>query len=300
MKTDTLFYQLFQNFPTLFFELLGLPPESANSYQFVSLEIKEKAFRFDGIFLPPENEPERPILFAEVQFQRDPNFYRSFISEVFMYFNQYDNSQRDWQAVAIFAKRSLDVEIPRAYDALVGSNQIVKIYLDEWSNHETSSWGIGLVQLIVAKNTELRAVVPDFLAQVRSKSEPELQQKIVDWVETVLLYKFPRLSREEIEAMFALSDLKQTRVYKDALEEGEQKGLRQGVRKGRQEGKQEGRRDEAKSLLLRLLSKKLGILSIRYRTKIARLTLEKMEALSEALLDFTNIADLDRWLDEYK
>jgi predicted transposase/invertase (TIGR01784 family) len=32
------------------------------------------------------------------------------------------------------------------------------------------------------------------------------------------------MSRQEIEAMFGLSELKQTRVYQEALEEGEQEG----------------------------------------------------------------------------
>ncbi|QGZ91364.1 hypothetical protein GQR42_19475 [Microcystis aeruginosa FD4] len=38
-------------------------------------------------------------------------------------------------------------------------------------------------------------------------------------------YYFPQKSREEIEAMFELSDLKQTRVYQEALAEGEERGL---------------------------------------------------------------------------
>ncbi len=64
------------------------------------------------------------------------------------------------------------------------------------------------------------------------------------------------------------------------------------------EGRQEGQRNEARSLLLRLLSKKFGTLSDRYQTQISNLALEPMEALSEALLDFTSITDLDRWFTE--
>ena len=30
---------------------MGLPPEAAVGYQFASVKIKEKAFRFDGIFM---------------------------------------------------------------------------------------------------------------------------------------------------------------------------------------------------------------------------------------------------------
>lgn len=39
--------------------------------------------------------------------------------------------------------------------------------------------------------------------------------------------------------MFTLIDLKNTRVYKDALQEGLQRGLHRGWQKGKQKGKQE-------------------------------------------------------------
>ena len=50
------------------------------------------------------------------------------------------------------------------------------------------------------------------------------QQQLLEFIETILVYKFPKMSRKEIEAMFGLSDLKQTRVYQEGEEEGKQKG----------------------------------------------------------------------------
>jgi predicted transposase YdaD len=52
VKTDTIFYRLFQSFPSIFFELINQPPEIANAYQFSSVEVKQLAFRIDGVFLP--------------------------------------------------------------------------------------------------------------------------------------------------------------------------------------------------------------------------------------------------------
>ena len=52
-------------------------------------------------------------------------------------------------------------------------------------------------------------------------------------------YKLPQRSRKEIEAMFGLSELKQTRVYQEALEEGREEGREEGERRGRVEGKLE-------------------------------------------------------------
>jgi hypothetical protein len=83
MRTDTIFYQLFLTFHSLLFELLGEPVENANDYRFTSAEIKEKAFRFDGIFIPERED--KPIYFVEVQFQNKPDFYWEFIAEINLY-----------------------------------------------------------------------------------------------------------------------------------------------------------------------------------------------------------------------
>ena len=64
MKTDTLFYQLFQSFHSLLFELIERPITEAEGYQFSSVEVKEKAFRFDGIFIPATND--KPFFLIEM------------------------------------------------------------------------------------------------------------------------------------------------------------------------------------------------------------------------------------------
>ena len=112
MRTDTIFFQLFQTFDSLLFELVGLPPETASGYRFTSVEIKEKAFRFDGIFMP--EALDKNIWFVEVQFQKRAEFYWEFIGEIFLYLSQY-KPKHDWQAVAIFAKRSIEPEIPKQF-----------------------------------------------------------------------------------------------------------------------------------------------------------------------------------------
>jgi len=50
------------------------------------------------------------------------------------------------------------------------------------------------------------------------------QRELIQLVETIIVYKFPQKSREEIEQMLGLSDLKQMRVYQEALEEGKLEG----------------------------------------------------------------------------
>jgi hypothetical protein len=49
-------------------------------------------------------------------------------------------------------------------------------------------------------------------------------------------------------------------------------------------------------MLKRLLSKRFGKLNDRRLEAINNLSLEQLEDLGEALLDFTDIAELDGWL----
>ena len=49
-------------------------------------------------------------------------------------------------------------------------------------------------------------------------------------------------------------------------------------------------------LVLRLLQRRVGPLDTVYEEQIRRLSLEALEALSEALLDFTQVADVATWL----
>jgi predicted transposase YdaD len=88
--------------------------------------------------------------------------------------------------------------------------------------------------------------------------------------------------------MFSLSELKQTRVYQEALEEGRQEG--------RQEGEQEGRQKEALSMVLRLLNRRIGALEPSVEALVRGLSLGGLEVLGEALLDFNDASDLQNWL----
>jgi predicted transposase/invertase (TIGR01784 family) len=288
MRTDTIFYQLFLTFHSLLFELLGEPVENANDYRFTSAEIKEKAFRFDGIFIP--NREDKPIYFVEVQFQNKPDFYWEFIAEINLYLNQYKPVQ-DWKAIALFAQRRFGVTSLSIYQQeLINNGRIIPIYLDEVSS---GSIGVGLIQLILAQDVQAPILVQQLLQRAKIEvADPLVNRDIIDLLETVLVSKFAQLSREEIQAMFLLSDIKQTRVYQEAKQEGRQEGRQEGERAGRQEGERVG---EVR-LVLRLLSKRFGKIGDHRVQMINSLTLEQLDDLGDALLDFGNIADLDDWL----
>lgn len=66
---------------------------------------------------------------------------------------------------------------------------------------------------------------------------------------------------------------------------------------GRQEARQQGREEEARALVIRLLTRRLKQeLSEEMHNRLSTLPLPVLEDLSEALLDFATLADLDDWL----
>ncbi|NEO70930.1 Rpn family recombination-promoting nuclease/putative transposase [Moorena sp. SIO3H5] len=63
-----------------------------------------------------------------------------------------------------------------------------------------------------------------------------------------------------------------------------------------QDIKDEGRHEGEQSLILRLLPRRIGEVSPEMRTQVQALSLPQLEALGEALLDFTKPDDLDEWM----
>ena len=81
-------------------------------------------------------------------------------------------------------------------------------------------------------------------------------------------------------------ELQQTRVYQEAKAEGETIGEARGLERGRTE--------EGRALVLKQLARKLGKIEPEIRSRGSSLSLDRIESLGQALLDFTQIADLTR------
>jgi len=138
---------------TLLFELLNQPFEEG--YEFISVEVKEKAFRFDGIFAP--ETIDKPIYFVEVQFQKKANFYWEFLSEILLYLSQYE-PENDWKAVAIFADRQIaPTKLSNFQQELINHQRLIAIYLDELG--ESESVAIAIIQLITSPESDAPRIV---------------------------------------------------------------------------------------------------------------------------------------------
>jgi predicted transposase/invertase (TIGR01784 family) len=274
LQTDSLFFHIFKTSPSILFELLGQPASLAGNYSFDSVEIKQVGFRIDGVLLPKPDAIDQTVIFLEVQFQKDPTFYHRLIAEIHL-FLKLNPSTFDWKAVVIFQKRSIEPPDFRLFRNLIHSDQVHRIYLEDLKASSDNDVGLDLMRLIVSKKKDAVSQAKDLLSRTQQRAVIEPQLKVImGLVETVIIYKFPKLGREEIAKMLGLSELKDTKVY------------------------QEGRIEEARSLILRQLTRRLGTLPATVEAQVQALALPQLEALGEALLDFSEPANLVTWLAE--
>jgi predicted transposase/invertase (TIGR01784 family) len=223
MKTDTLFYRLFQRWPKLALELLGLH-YSGDSYRFSSEEIKQTAFRIDGVFTPISGEPEQPVIFAEVQYQPDADFYGRFISEITLYLRLHKPGRR-WLAFVIYPARSAEKPASLEFEPFMSLPQLHRIYLEDYQNRPGLTATLELIRLIASSKPQTLALARELVGR-----RDEIGPEGMDFIETILVYKLPNLSRQEIITMLALNDieLKQTRFYQEIAEEENEKGRQEG------------------------------------------------------------------------
>lgn len=277
MRRDSLFYALFQQYPKLLFDLLENAPENAANYRFDSVAVKEPKFEIDGVFLPPETEGAGIVYFCEMQFQKDEQLYERLFGELFLYFYRNRERFRNWQAVVIYPTRGTEQGEIEPYRCLLESDQVHRVYLDELGKIEDLPLEVGLLVLTTLGEEEAPAAARYLLNRSQQElREAEGNNAIIEIITTILSYRFTRLSRLEIEAMLGIT-LQQTRFYQDVKEEGKQ--------------------EEARTFVLRLLTKRFGEVPSDLNSQISRLSLEHLEALGEALLDFVSLDDLAVWLE---
>ena len=234
METDSFFCQLLKQLPQTLFELLGMPGEQALAYRFDSVEIK-KAFRIDGLFLPMERG--LPVYFVEVQFQRLAKFYANLFAKVFCYLEENDPKQ-EWIAVAIFPSRKEEPKHLGPYEDLLQSKRVKRIYLDEVTKSANPPVGLGILQLLFASVSQAQELAPRVVQKAETEfADGDLQARVVELVEGLLLSRFPEFDREEMRMKFKLHDLRESKVWKEAHDEGDTERLKKTidtlVRKGK-------------------------------------------------------------------
>lgn len=219
------------------------------------------------------------MFFAEVQFQKDEDLYHRFMAESMLYLYRNRAVYNDWYGVIIFPSRSLEPENQTAHRSLLNGDQMRRVYLDELGDPSGQSVGISLMQLTIASEGTAVEQARTLLERVRGpEGETLARDAIIEVITTIAVYKFTNFSREEVEAMLGLQ-LEDSRILREAKEEGE--------------------REKALAIALRLLTRRLGTLDESVRNRVQGLSSAQLEDLSEAVLDFAELGDVEAWLETH-
>jgi len=153
----------------------------------------------------------------------------------------------------------------------------------------------GLTTLKYSRSDELPARLREIFETIKQLPEG----RISGYIRTVLKYLVNvknNLTWEIIELELDTTLPEQKGEIMKSLAE---KWLEEGEQRGVQIGAQIGAQQEAAKLTLRLLHRRFGILEAELDARIRSLSIEQLENLSEALLDFTVKSDLLVWLQTY-
>ena len=301
MKTDHWFYGLFQSAPDLVALLLpqggsvvpSLGPDAPGDalYRFDAPELKAANHRLDGAFWPCPAEmgtAEQPVVLLEVQMHGKGGFKHRLFAQTARFLQLHPQVQH-LAVVVLVPHRRLNLgpaPLPQPLQAFIDC--VLWLSLEELGQQADLDPLLALLTLPVRPESELQASSQQIL---------ERRPDLLSAVQTILLERLPLLTREDLMELATIpaKDLRHTRVAQEWIEEGRQEGRLQGRQEGRQEGEARG---EVK-VILRLLNRRCGPLSNATTACIQALPLERLEALAEALLDFSGPADLAAWLAEH-
>lgn len=133
----------------------------------------------------------------------------------------------------------------------------------------------------LAKSNTPNDLLEQVVAQIDMIEEPEQRGNLAACVEVLAGLRFS----ENLIRQFLREEIMQESVTYQSI-----------IQKGRREGKKE----EALSLIVRQLARRLGAVDQQMQERIQQLPIAQLEELGEALLDFTAPTDLAVWFDEHQ
>ena len=281
LKTDHWFYGLFQSAPDLIALLLpaagaaapSLGPDAPGDalYRFEAPELKAANHRLDGAFWPRSGEagtPEQPVVLLEVQMHAKPEFKHRLGAQSFRFLQLHPQVQH-LAVVVVVPHRRLRLEpaaLPFQLEAFLAGVH--------WLSLEELGQQLGLDPLVSLLTLPMR---PEAEIQTATQQILGPRPDLLETVVSILMERFPLLTRKDTMeiATIPAKDLRHTRAAQEWIAEGEA------------------------VVTLRLLNLRCGSLRDATIARIQTLPLEQLEALAEALLDFSGPTDLATWLAEH-
>jgi predicted transposase YdaD len=119
------------------------------------------------------------------------------------------------------------------------------------------------------------------VAREVGKMEPAAQrQEMASYVQVMAGLRF---NKTLVKRLFREDIMKESVIYQEIFETGEQQGEQRALQR-------------EKALILRQVSRRVGEVPQDLRSSVELLSIDRLEALGEALLDFNSLQDLQNWL----
>ncbi len=276
MAYDNVLKRLAATYPSAFVQWL-LTVDAAN-IEVLPTELSLEPVRSDAVYFLPH-----PGRILHLEFQTEPKSNPPVPVRMLDYFvrlyRQYD---RPIEQVVIFLKPTTS-EAVFTEEFAVGNTMHRYRVIRMWEQDPTPLLANpALLPLAVLARTDApRSLLQQVAAQVELIDELQQQREISAYTEILAGLKFEkdlirRFLREEL--------MRESVIYQEIQQEALQKGLQQ----------------EAATLVLRLLARRLGLVTLEVRSQLQQMPVAQLEELGEALLDFSSVQDLMDWLQEHQ
>ena len=177
-----------------------------------------------------------PVYFVEVQFYHRANIYADLMAKIFTYLKQHQHD-RDFCGVVLFATRSFEPKSLANYEPYLKAGKIKAFYLDEMEEPADTPLVLSIMHLIQKAEEQAPARAQELIARARSEiGDRSQRESLLQLIERILVYKLPGLGFKEIQAMFQIHDIRESRFYQEAKKDGVQEGIVIGIEKGIEKG----------------------------------------------------------------
>lgn len=169
---------------------------------------------------------------------------------------------RLWLALVIYPSRKVEKLGGVEFSPFMTLPQLRRIYLEDYRDCQELSLNLALIRLIACDELQIVSLVQNLIAR-----NEKIDAEALDFIETILVYKLPRLSREEIRKMLNVQnvELKQTVFYQEIAAEEQVKG--------------------EQILLQRMLTRRFGQLPDEIKNRLNQANAEQIEEWMYRLLD---------------
>ncbi|MEG4309792.1 MULTISPECIES: Rpn family recombination-promoting nuclease/putative transposase [unclassified Microcoleus] len=285
MAYDNTCKYLAEKFPAAFVRWL-LPIDEPTDVQVLKTELIQEPIRADSlVFLQTDNQilhlefetrpySDPPIAFRMLDYYvRLKRQYSCSINQVVIFLQQTASEQ-------VFVSEYTDANTRHGY-------RVIRL----WEQDPALLLSVpGLLPLATLSQTNSpRTLLEQIATQIATIEEPTQQADLLACTQVLAGLRF---EKNLIRQLFRKETMRGSVIYQEIREDG--------LLEGRQLGLLEGRKDEALSFLTRQLTRRIGAIASETREQIQTLSVEELEDLGEALLDFSEASDLTNWLNEHQ